>query len=147
MKITTKGHYGFHAMIELARHAGQGPVMIRHMAGAHGISEKYLEQIMRLLRQAGLVESSRGAKGGFWLAKPAAEITALQILEALEGEARSAFTDRLPREARPGQCAIKELWDQAEEEARSGWARKNLAELAERQGLLDRESGEKDYNI
>jgi Rrf2 family cysteine metabolism transcriptional repressor len=147
MKITTKGHYGLHAMIELAHKEGQGPMMIREMAKRHGISEKYLEQIMRLLRQAGLVESSRGAKGGFWLAKTAKEIKALEILEALERETEPALTDRRARKGGLRRCAVLELWHEAEEAARCSWSGKTLAEMAARQDSLDRASGAMDYSI
>jgi len=147
MKITTKGHYGLHAMIELARKEGQGPVMIREMARRHGLSEKYLEQIMRLLRQAGMVESSRGARGGFWLKKPAKEIRVLEIVQALERESEPALTDRRARKGGLRHCAVLELWHEAEEAARCSWSGKTLAEMMARQDSLDRASGAMDYSI
>jgi Rrf2 family protein len=147
MKLTTKGHYGFHAMIELARRQGQGPVMIREIAARYGISEKYLEQIMRLLRQAGLVESSRGAGGGFWLAKPAAEIKAGEILVSLEGEREPRALHPIPRKGSPSRCAVLEVWQETEEASRRLWDQKTLADLAARQEVLDHVSGEMDYNI
>jgi len=147
MKITTKGHYGLHAMIELARKEGQGPVMIREMARRHGLSGKYLEQIMRLLRQAGMVESSRGSRGGFWLKKPAQEIKVLEIVQALERESEPALTDRRSRKGVSRRCAVLELWREAEEAARCTWSAKTLADLVARQESLDRKSGVMDYNI
>ena len=147
MKVTTKGHYGLHAMIELARKEGQGPVMIREMAKRHGISEKYLEQIMRLLRQAGLVESSRGARGGFWLAKSAKEIRALEVLEALERETEPALTDRRAKKGTVRRCAVLEVWQEAEAAARGCWSAKTLADLVARQDSLDQKSGAMDYSI
>ncbi|OGP55839.1 MAG: hypothetical protein A2V67_12290 [Deltaproteobacteria bacterium RBG_13_61_14] len=147
MKLTTKGHYGFHAMIELARRQGQGPVMIREIGARYGISEKYLEQIMRLLRQAGLVESSRGTRGGFWLAKPAAEIKAREILVSLEGEREPRSLHPIPRKGSRSRCAVLEVWQETEEASRRLWDQKTLADLAARQEVLDHVSGEMDYNI
>ena len=147
MKVTTKGHYGLHAMIELARKEGQGPVMIREMAKRQGISEKYLEQIMRLLGQAGLVESSRGSKGGFWLAKPATEIRALEVLETLERESEPALTDRRAKKGSVRRCAVLEVWREAEAAARCSWSAKSLADLMTLQEALDRKSGAMDYSI
>jgi Rrf2 family protein len=147
MKITTKGHYGLHAMIELARKEGQGPVMIREIARRHGLSEKYLEQIMRLLRQAGMVESSRGARGGFWLKKPAKEIKVLEIVQALERESEPALTDRRSRKGVSRRCAVLELWQEAEAAARASWSARTLADLAMRQQSLDQVSGKLDYDI
>lgn len=147
MKLTTKGHYGFHALIELARRRGSEPVMIREIARRWGISEKYLEQILRLLRQAGLVESARGAGGGFWLARPAAEIKAIEILAALEEKRASRSLHASSKRSRPFRCAVEEVWEAAEKSARQCWEQKTLAELAERQDLLDGLSGKMDYVI
>ena len=82
MKISTKGRYGLKAMFELACRYGETPVSIRAIAEAQGISEHYLEQLFKKLRKAGVVQSIRGAQGGYALARPPEEITigALMIL-------------------------------------------------------------------
>jgi len=147
MKLTTKGHYGLHAMIELAHRQGQGPVMIREIAARFGISGKYLEQIMRLLRQAGLVESSRGARGGFWLVRSAGEIKAIEILAALEGEREPRALHPLPKRGSSSRCAILEVWQESEEVGRRCWEGKTLADLVARQEVLDQASGKMDYAI
>ena len=85
MKISTKGRYGLKAMFELACRYGETPVSIRAIAEAQGISEHYLEQLFKKLRKAGVVQSIRGAQGGYALARPPEEITIGEILRALEG--------------------------------------------------------------
>ena len=84
-KISTKGRYGLKAMFELACRYGETPVSIRAIAEAQGISEHSLEQLFKKLRKAGVVQSIRGAQGGYALARPPEEITIGEILRALEG--------------------------------------------------------------
>ena len=64
MKLSTKGRYGLRAMIDLAQHSGDAPVSIISISERQDISERYLEQLVALLRKAGLVRSIRGAGGG-----------------------------------------------------------------------------------
>ncbi|MGE5598150.1 MAG: RrF2 family transcriptional regulator [Bacteroidota bacterium] len=85
MHISTRGRYGLRALVDLAAHAGRGPVALREIAGRQDISESYLEQVFAALRKAGLVIAIRGPQGGYELGKPAEEITAGEVLRALEG--------------------------------------------------------------
>jgi len=85
MKISTRARYGTRLMLELALHYKKGPVFLKEIAKAEEISEKYLSQIIIPLRSAGLVNSFRGARGGYVLARPAAKITLKDIVEVLEG--------------------------------------------------------------
>lgn len=85
MQISTKGRYGLRAIVDLAMHNVEGPLALRVIAERQGISESYLEQVFTSLRKAGLVRASRGAQGGYELGRPATEITAGDILRALEG--------------------------------------------------------------
>ena len=71
MKLSTRGRYGLRALIDLAVHEEEEAVSIQSIAGRQGISESYLEQLVRLLKKAGLVRSVRGAGGGYRLARPA----------------------------------------------------------------------------
>ena len=75
MKLSTKGRYGLRAMIDLARYSEEEPVSISSIAARQDISERYLEQLMGLLRKAGLVQSIRGATGGYILTRSAGEIS------------------------------------------------------------------------
>lgn len=85
MELSTKGRYGLRALIDLALYSDEEAVPLQSIAARQGISESYLEQLMRLLRKAGLVKSIRGAGGGYVLGKPAQEISVGDILLALEG--------------------------------------------------------------
>ncbi len=84
MKLSAREQYGLRAMVELARWYGHGPVSLSDVAEAQGISFPYLEQIMPLLRDAGLIESTRGAYGGYALSCGPREITVGDIIRALE---------------------------------------------------------------
>ncbi|WLR44042.1 Rrf2 family transcriptional regulator [Bacillus carboniphilus] len=85
MKISTKGRYGLTIMIELAKGYGDGPKSLKKIAHTHQLSEHYLEQLIAPLRNAGLVNSVRGAYGGYVLANEPNKITAGDIIRVLEG--------------------------------------------------------------
>ena len=85
MKLSTRGRYGIHAMYDLARNAEYGPQSIKAIAEREGIPEAYLEQLIAPLKRAGLVISTRGAQGGYTLARAPEEITVGDVLRALEG--------------------------------------------------------------
>lgn len=84
MRITTKGQYGLSFMIELSKLEGGKPIPLRVIAKKLGISEPYLEQILILLKKGTFLKSSRGANGGYSLARNPEEITAYEILNTLE---------------------------------------------------------------
>ncbi len=85
MKISTKGHYGVQAMFDLAQHYGEGPISLKSVAERQGLSEHYLEQLIAVLRKAGLVRSVRGAQGGYILARQPDDIKVGDIIRVLEG--------------------------------------------------------------
>ena len=83
--ISNKCYYGLRAMLELAIHEGDGPITIGDIAAARNIPVRFLEAILRQLKQAGLADSARGKEGGYQLARPAREISAASIIDAIEG--------------------------------------------------------------
>lgn len=85
MKISTKGRYAIRLMLELAMRENEGYVSIKSVSSSQGISEKYLEQIIKLLSKSGLVESTRGAQGGYKLTRKPCEYTVGEILRVTEG--------------------------------------------------------------
>ncbi len=85
MKISTKGRYGLTLMIALAKRQGTGCVSLKTIAEENHLSDLYLEQLVGPLRNASLIRSVRGAKGGYELKMPANEITAGDIIRLLEG--------------------------------------------------------------
>jgi len=97
-------------MISLARHYGHGSVFLREIAQEEDISEKYLSLIILSLRSADLVNSTRGAKGGYTLSRPPAQITLRQIIEVFEGK---CLVDCLKNPAscpRVYRCASRDVW-------------------------------------
>lgn len=85
LKVTTKGRYGLTMMIDLAKQYANGPVSIKTIAKDNNLSINYLEQLAVSLRNAGLIKSIRGAYGGYRLTKHPKQITAGDIIQALEG--------------------------------------------------------------
>lgn len=85
MLISTRGEYGLRAMLVLAEEYTAGPLPLRQIAAREQLSEHYLEHLFRDLRANGLVNSFRGAKGGYILSRPPSEVTAGDVLWALEG--------------------------------------------------------------
>ena len=85
MKLSTKGRYGLRAIVDLAVYSEKESVSISSIARRQNISERYLEQLAGKLKKAGLIMSTRGAQGGYRLARPADEISVGDVLRALEG--------------------------------------------------------------
>lgn len=130
LKLSTKARYALRFMIELSRHEGKGLVHLARIAEAQDLSQKYLEQLAMSLRHSGLVNAERGSAGGYELAKSPAEITALQIVQAVEGPialiscvARPSACDRLP------ECAAHKLWQRLSEAVSQVLAETTLEEL------------------
>ena len=113
MKLSTKGRYGLRAMIDLADYSEQTPQSITNIAERQSISVRYLEQLMAKLKKEGLVESIRGAQGGYVLAKPAKEIRVGDILRALEGDLSPVKCAGIHGEADcegSDYCVTKNVW-------------------------------------
>ena len=85
MMFSTKSEYGVRVMVELARRGGAEPVALAEIAEHEGLPLAYLEHLVARLRRAGLIESRRGAHGGYLLAREPAKITMAEVVEALEG--------------------------------------------------------------
>lgn len=84
MRISAKADYALRATSELAARGG-GPVKGDALATAQGIPPKFLENILSDLRQSGLIRSQRGSEGGYWLARPAEEISVADVMRAVDG--------------------------------------------------------------
>jgi Rrf2 family transcriptional regulator, cysteine metabolism repressor len=120
MMFSTKAEYGVRVMVALARHDGDAPISLSEIADEDGLPLAYLEHLVARLRKAGLVDSRRGARGGYLLARPAKQITMAEVVEALEGsiapiECITEGTDGTlvcAREAADDHrvCATKLLW-------------------------------------
>src|SRR3954454_20562721 len=93
MRISAKADYALRAAAELAA-AGGGPVKGDALATAQGIPPKFLENILSDLRQSGLIRSQRGSEGGYWLARPAEEISVADVMRAVDGPLASVRGQR-----------------------------------------------------
>jgi Rrf2 family cysteine metabolism transcriptional repressor len=85
MKVSTRGEYGVRAMVTLAKSYGQGPMSITAMAKDSSVPYAYLEQLIVPLRRAGLVESKRGAQGGYVLTRPPDLVRIGDVYRVMEG--------------------------------------------------------------
>jgi len=85
LKVSTRGEYGVRAMVALAHYHGSKPVALTTIAKDSHVPAPYLEQLIAPLRRAGLVESKRGAQGGYQLARPPADIRVGEIYRVMEG--------------------------------------------------------------
>jgi Rrf2 family protein len=83
--ISTKGRYALLVMIDLAQHENQGNISLKAISERQSVSMKYLESIVSLLREGGLVTSTRGKEGGYQLSRPAKEIKVNEIIRVTEG--------------------------------------------------------------
>jgi len=103
-------------MLDLALHEGQGPVPLRDIARRQDISEKYLWHLIPPLKNAGLIHSTRGANGGYVLAKPPSQITLKDILSVLEGPlCLVACVEKPSLCKRASTCVPREIWQEATE--------------------------------
>jgi Rrf2 family protein len=94
VRVSAKAEYAVRAAMELAATTDEGPVKKSAIVAAQKIPPKFLENILSELRHAGLVESQRGSDGGYWLAKPASEITVADVMRAVEGPLASVRNHR-----------------------------------------------------
>src|SRR5438270_13688268 len=85
MMFSTKTEYGVRVMVELARRSGEDPVPLARSPAAGDLPLAYLEHLVARLRKAGLVDSRRGSRGGYMLARSPMEITMAEVVQALEG--------------------------------------------------------------
>jgi Rrf2 family transcriptional regulator, cysteine metabolism repressor len=135
LHFSTRGEYGVRLMVELARHYGSGPVSLSEMADHEDLPRPYLEQLVVSLRESGLVTSTRGARGGYQLARPPADIRMSEVIEALEGPiAPMVCAAEEPAHAarcdRTGFCNVNQLWVRVRVAVVSALDSMTLAELA-----------------
>ena len=121
-------------MLALARNHGQGSTLLKDIVEREQLPGTYLEQLMVPLRKGGLVQGVRGAKGGYTLSRPPAEISVLGILEALEGPLNLVDCPGGPGCCgHPDTCALHELWGEGAGALNGIYQGVSLAALLERQ--------------
>src|SRR6478672_11378373 len=110
VRVSAKADYAIRAMVELAA-AGAGPVKGDRIAQSQAIPIKFLENIMVDLRHAGLVRSQRGAEGGYWLARPAAEVSLAEVIRAVDGPLASVRGTRSEELSYAGSAEpLRDVW-------------------------------------
>jgi Rrf2 family cysteine metabolism transcriptional repressor len=115
VRISAKELYGLRAISEFARHYGQGPLSLSEVARTQGISQAYLEQIAIDLRRAGVLESRRGAQGGYMLARAPEATTAGDVIRALEGAilpVQCMVDQKCVPCSREEGCTARGIWEQ-----------------------------------
>ncbi|MCP4672432.1 MAG: Rrf2 family transcriptional regulator [Desulfobacula sp.] len=114
MKLSTKTRYGTRILIDLALKINQGAIQVSQISSSQNISVKYLEQILRTLKQAGYVKSVRGPKGGHLLAKNPDTIFLGQIVRLFEGQADLVACASSPENCEmAADCLVRNAWQEA----------------------------------
>jgi Rrf2 family protein len=134
MKISTKGRYATMAMLDLALRYGEGSILVKDIARRQRISEQYLEHLLISLKAAGMVRSTRGARGGFTLTKPPSQIRLSEIIQVMEGSmAPVECVDAPEAYPRAASCAVHDVWVEVTTAMSSVLQSITLQELVERQ--------------
>ena len=111
MKLSTKGRYGTRALLDLALHQGEGLILLKDIARRQEVSLQYLEHLITPLIAAGLVKSTRGARGGVLLVKPPSEIKLGEVVQLLEGSIALVDCVNNPDTChRSDFCATRDIW-------------------------------------
>ncbi len=140
MIFSSKAEYGVRLMVELGRQAPGQPTSLKAIAEAERLPLAYLEQVVARLKKAELVQSARGAHGGYWLARPAEQITMEEVVLALEGAIApmdcflTDHTERVLCSHEPDaghHCATKLLWMRVQGGIARSLQTTTLAELVE----------------
>lgn len=116
MKLSTRSRYGTRIVLELARHYGGGPIQVSEIARIQHIPVKYLEQLIRTLKKAGLIKSVRGSKGGHQLNERPDRITVGRIVRLFEGQTDLVKCVSSPESCnRANECRVRNVWIEATE--------------------------------
>ncbi|MCJ7563516.1 MAG: Rrf2 family transcriptional regulator [Candidatus Aminicenantes bacterium] len=135
MRLSTKGEYASRAMLELSLHYAEGPVHIRDISAAQDIPERFLEQILLLLKRAGYLRSKKGPHGGYYLAKPPTRISVAEVIRVMDGPlAPIDCVSVTAREfcSREQFCGLKGLWKEVRDAIAKILEKTTFEDLAER---------------
>ncbi len=134
MKLSTRGQYGTRALLELALHRGEGPVLLRDIAKRQQISLQYLEHLISPLIAGGVVRSTRGARGGVSLARAPEEIRLSEVVRLLEGSiAPVECVDNPETCNRSELCVTRDIWGELKQAIDGVLESTTLKDLVERQ--------------
>jgi Rrf2 family protein len=131
MRVSAKADYAVRAAVELAATGDGGPVKGDRIAAAQQIPSNFLENILADLRNAGLVASRRGAEGGYWLARPAAEISLADVIRAVDGPLAAVRGQRSEQVTYEGSAAVLlDVWVAVRASLRNVLERVTVADVA-----------------
>ena len=134
MKLSTRGRYGTRALLELALHQGEGPVLLKDISQRQQIPLQYLEHLITPLIAAGMVLSTRGPRGGVSLAKPPEEIRLSEVIQLLEGSIAPVECINNPGVcSRSELCATRDIWGEMKKAMNGVLESTTLQDLVERQ--------------
>ncbi|MBT9168711.1 MAG: HTH-type transcriptional regulator CymR [Syntrophomonadaceae bacterium] len=134
MKLSTKGRYGTKALLDIALHQKEGPVLLKDIARRQEISLSYLEHLISPLSAAGIVQGIRGPKGGVLLVKPPAEIKLSRVIQLLEGSFTPVECVNNPSVcSRSGSCVTRDVWTDVKKAIEDVLESVTLQDLVERQ--------------
>jgi Rrf2 family protein len=134
MKLSTKARYGTRALLDLALHSGEGTVLLKDIARRQEISLPYLEHLISPLVAAGIIKSTRGARGGVLLLKTPAEIKLSEVLELLEGSIAPVDCINNPKICpRSEFCVTRDVWSEMKKVMNGVLESTTLQDLVERQ--------------
>ena len=141
MLLSTKGDYGVRALIDLAKHVGEGPVQRAEIAKRRLIPESYLDHLLAQLRRAGYLRSTRGPGGGHELARGPDEITLLEVLESLEGSlAPMECVNEAPGSDAGALCGQQWVWQDIYADMRVRLGDTTIADLVEHEREHERQT-------
>ncbi|BBF43063.1 iron-sulfur cluster regulator IscR [Lachnospiraceae bacterium KM106-2] len=148
MKLSTKGRYGLRAVLDIALHGDQEAVALSAIAERQNISVSYLEQLIAKLKKAGIVNSTRGAQGGYTIARPCEEISVGDILRALEGDLNpvdcSEVTGSKETCKASDLCVTKYVWKKISDSINNTVDHLMLSELVAEGKAVAQQNGDKD---
>ena len=133
MKLSTRARYGTRALLELALHWGEGPVLLKDIAQRQQIPLPYLQQLIGPLVQVGIIKTTRGKRGGISLLKPPNEVRLSEVVQLLEGSIAPVKCVDSP-ETCPlsGHCVTRDIWEEVKKAIGTVLESVTLQELAER---------------
>lgn len=140
MKLSTKSRYGMRAVFDIAYHGGGEGVQVKDIARRQEISPRYLEQIFQKLRDAGIVTSKRGPRGGYSLAKNPQNIKLGEIIRVTEGGFDPVFCINPEKSGkhcdRIAECVTRLIWKEAGEKLEDFFDSVTIGDLCEKAELL-----------
>lgn len=142
MLVSQKCQYALRAVFDLARHHGAKPVKIAEIAEAQAIPPRFLEVILGQLKQSGIVDSRRGAEGGYFLVRDPSELTVGQVIRFIEGPigpvacVSGESDERCPLQ---GGCVFMSMWRKAQKALADVYDRTTFQDLADEHGRMHEE--------